>query len=102
MDFITKVGAADSVKADCVAVGVYADGELTAAARHIDAASKGAVRAAIKSGDVTGLRGSTTLLRDLEGVTASRVLLVGLGRTGEFTDKAYAEAARTSGRHSGS
>ncbi|HUL66897.1 MAG TPA: leucyl aminopeptidase [Burkholderiaceae bacterium] len=101
MDFITKVGAADSVKADCVAVGVYADGELTAAARRIDAASKGAVRAAIKSGDVTGLRGSTTLLRGLPGVTAARVLLVGLGRAGEFTDKAYAEAVRTSVRAAG-
>jgi leucyl aminopeptidase len=101
MDFITKVGAADSVKADCVAVGVYADGELTAAARHIDAASKGAVRAAIKSGDVTGLRGSTTLLRGLSGVTAARVLLVGLGRPGEFTDKAYAEAVRASVRAAG-
>jgi leucyl aminopeptidase len=101
MDFITKVGAADSVKADCVAVGVYADGELSVSARRIDAATKGAVRAAVKSGDVTGARGSTTLLRALPGVTAGRVLLVGLGKAGEFTDKAYAEAVRTAVRAAG-
>jgi leucyl aminopeptidase len=101
MDFITKVGAADSVKADCVAVGVYADGEMTAAARRIDAASKGAVRAAVKSGDVTGQRGSTTLLRSVPGVTAARVLLVGLGKAGEFTDKAYADAVRSAVRAAG-
>ncbi|HTT09396.1 MAG TPA: leucyl aminopeptidase [Burkholderiaceae bacterium] len=101
MDFITKVGAADSVRADCVAVGVYADGELSASARRIDAASKGAVRAAVKSGDATGQRGTTTLLRALPGVTGARVLLVGLGKPGEFTDKAYVEAVRTAVRGSG-
>ena len=101
MEFITKVGAADTVKADCVAVGVYTDGELTASARRIDTASKGAVRAAIKSGDITGQRGSSNLLRGLSGVAAARVLLVGLGKSGEFNDKAYAEALRTSVRGSG-
>jgi leucyl aminopeptidase len=101
MEFITKVGAADSVKADCIAVGVHADGELTASAKRIDAASKGALRAAVKSGDVTGQRGSSTLLRALPGVSAARVLLVGLGKAGEFTDKAYADAARVAVRAAG-
>jgi leucyl aminopeptidase len=101
MDFITKVGAADAVKADCVAVGVHADGELTASARRVDAASKGALRAAVKSGDVTGQRGSSTLLRGLPGVAAARVLLVGLGKSGEFTDKAYADAVRAAVRAAG-
>jgi len=101
MDFITKVGNAEAVKADCVAVGVYADGELTASARRVDAASKGAVRAAVKSGDVTGQRGAATLLRALPGVTAARVLLVGFGKQGEFTDKGYADAVRTAVRGAG-
>src|SRR5882672_6993615 len=101
MDFITKVGTAEAVKADCVAVGVYADGELTASARRVDAASKGAVRAAVKSGDVTGQRGAATLLRALPGVTAARVLLVGFGKQGEFTDKGYADAVRTAVRAAG-
>ncbi len=101
MEFITKVGAADAVKTDCVAVGVFADGELTAAARRIDTASKGAIRAAMKSGDITGQRGSATMLRSLPGVAASRVLLVGLGKTGEFSDKIYADAVRAAVRNAG-
>jgi leucyl aminopeptidase len=101
MEFITKVGAADAFKADCVAVGVFTDGELTAAARRIDAAARGAVRAVLKSGDVTGARGTSTLLRALPGVAAPRVLLVGLGKTGEFSDRAYAEAVRTAVRNAG-
>jgi len=79
MDFSTKVAAVPSMEADCVAVGVYMEGALTPSAQALDSAAQGAVRAAVKSGDVTGRRGSTVMLRDVEGVTAPRVLLVGLG-----------------------
>ncbi|MCS6945470.1 MAG: leucyl aminopeptidase [Sutterellaceae bacterium] len=102
MDFITKVGSADTCKADCVAVGVYADGELTPAAQRIDARSGGAVRAAIRSGDMTGKRGSVLLLRALPGVAAPRVLLVGLGKAAELHEKAYAEAVRAAVKGAGS
>ncbi|GAB4471675.1 MAG: leucyl aminopeptidase [Burkholderiaceae bacterium] len=101
MDFNTKLASAETVRADCVAVGIYADGTLTPAARRIDLATKGAVRAAIKSGDATGKRGTTLLLRALPGVTAPRVLLVGLGKRDEFGDKAFGEAVRTAAKGAG-
>ncbi len=101
MEFSTKVASAETVKADCVAVGVFADGALTAAARRIDAASRGGITAALKSGDATGKRGNAVLLRALAGVASPRVLLVGLGATEEFTDKAFAEAVRTAVRAAG-
>jgi leucyl aminopeptidase len=92
---------AETVKADCIAVGVYAGGELTAPARALDAASKGALRAAVRSGDATGKRGSTVTLRSLPGVASARVLLVGLGQRSEFNDKAYGEAVRTAVKAAG-
>ncbi len=92
MDFITRVAAPEAVKADCIAVGIYADGELTAQARSLDAAAKGALRAAVKSGDATGKKGSCAMLRQLPGVTVPRVLLVGLGKRQEYGDKAFLEA----------
>lgn len=101
MDFSTKLASAETAKADCVAVGIYADGDLTPAARRIDLASKGALRAAIKSGDATGKRGTTLLLRALAGVAAPRVLLVGLGKREEFGDKAFGEAVRAAARGAG-
>ncbi|MFN7888227.1 MAG: M17 family peptidase N-terminal domain-containing protein, partial [Betaproteobacteria bacterium] len=101
MDFITRVAAPQSAAVDCVAVGIYADGSLTPAAKKIDQASKGAVAAAVKSGDATGKRGQAVLLRALPGVKAARVLLVGLGKEEDVTDKAYAEAVRTSVKHAG-
>jgi leucyl aminopeptidase len=101
MDFSTKLASAETAKADCVAVGIYADGELTPAARRIDLATKGAVRAAVRSGDATGKRGTALLLRALSGVTAPRVLLVGLGKRAEFGAKAFGEAVRTAVKGAG-
>jgi leucyl aminopeptidase len=94
MEFSTTTAHAEAVKADAVAVGVFADGELTASARALDKASRGAIKAAIKSGDMTGKRGTQVALRGLTGVTAARVLLVGLGSRDDFSDRAFAEAAR--------
>ena len=43
MEFSTKVGRPETVKADAVVVGVHADGELTATAKALDTASGGAL-----------------------------------------------------------
>jgi leucyl aminopeptidase len=101
MEFITRVATAEAVKTDCVAVGVYDGGELSAAARRIDGASKGALRAAIRSGDATGKAGSTLMLRELAGVAAARVLLVGLGKKDEFKTKTYLDAVRAAVKNAG-
>jgi leucyl aminopeptidase len=100
MEFITKVGAPEALKVDCLAVGIYADGALTAAARRIDTASKGALRDAVAAGDAGGRRGRTLLLRKLPGVASPRVLVVGLGKRDDFDARAYADAVRGAIRQS--
>ncbi|MEG0822052.1 MAG: leucyl aminopeptidase [Burkholderiaceae bacterium] len=94
MDFSSKLASPESIKTGALAVGVYADGTLTAAARAIDAASQGALKALVKSGDVSGKRGSAVVMRDVAGVAATRVVLVGLGKAAEFNDQAYLDAVR--------
>lgn len=101
MQFITRVAHPEAIKADCVAVGVYVGGELSAAAQRVDRASKGALREAIKSGDVTGKAGSTVLLRALPGVVAARVLLVGLGKKDDLKAKTYLDAVRAAVKQAG-
>ncbi len=101
MEFITKVAAPEAVRSDCLAIGLFADGTLTPAAKRIDAASKGAIKAAIKSGDATGKRGNSVLLRGLTGVSAARVLLVGLGAPGELGDSGFGDAVRGALKHAG-
>ena len=94
MEFSTTTVHAEAVKADAIAVGVFADGELTPSARAVDKAAGGAVKAAIQSGDMTGKRGTLVTLRNLAGVASPRVVLVGLGGHEDFGDRAYADAVR--------
>ena len=85
VEFSIKTLSPESAKTGCVVVGVHTAGELTAAARRIDQAAKGALKKAAR--DISGKAGSTLLLHSLPGVAAERVLLVGLG------DKSTKEAA---------
>jgi leucyl aminopeptidase len=92
MEFNTKNAAPESVKVDCLAIGVFEDLGMTPSARRVDRASGGAVRAAIASGDMKGKRGSLVVLRSVPGVAGARLALVGLGKSADFGDRAFAEA----------
>ena len=88
-----------SASVDCVVVGAFADGSLSAAAAALDTASGGRIKALIERGDVSGKTGKTALLHDLPNVAAPRVLVIGLGDPGKFGVpqylKAVGDAART-------
>ncbi|RZI41221.1 leucyl aminopeptidase [Herbaspirillum sp. HC18] len=90
-----KTGLA-GVKTGCLAVGVFEDKKLSTAARELD--RKGAITAALKSGDITGKAGATLLLRGLDGVTAERVLLVGLGKEETVAEKSFQSAIQAVAR----
>ena len=81
-----------SATVDCVVVGAFADGTLTPAASAMDSASNGRLQALIARGDVSGKTGKTALLHDLPGITAPRVLVIGLGDTGKFGVPQYLKA----------
>ena len=84
---------------DCVVVGIFGDGSLSPSAQALDQASGGQLAALVERGDVSGKTGRTTLLPDITGVKASRVLAVGLGDAAKFAVpqylKAVADAVRT-------
>jgi len=92
MEFNTKTESAEACKADCLAIGVFEDQGLSASARSLDRACGGALRKAIASGDMKGKRGTLVVLRNLHGVASARIALAGLGKAGEFGEKAFAEA----------
>ncbi len=92
MDFSISISASPhQTKSPALAVGVFTDGVLSVAADAIDRASNGAVRAVVKT-EFTGRVGSTLVLRNLQGVAAPRVVLVGLGKQAEYTPRAHARA----------
>lgn len=95
MEFSIKNGNPEKQQSDCVIVGVFEGNKLTDAAKKLDEASNKAIRAVLKNGDFEGKSNTILLLHQLTDVAAARVMLVGLGKQDEFTEKQYRQAVRT-------
>ena len=91
MEFSIKSGAPQTGGNGCMVAGVFETRRFSAAAAIIDRAAKGYLSKVVRRGDMQGKLGATLLLHGVPGVTG-RVLLVGLGREGDFRDKQYREA----------
>ena len=92
MDFFTTTSKASRRAADCIIVGVYDRGKLSAGAADMDAASKGALTGLFKSGDLPPAVGKARVLNSLDGVRAKRVVVAGLGKASQFGAKQYRAA----------
>jgi leucyl aminopeptidase len=92
VEFSIKTLSPESVKSGCVVLGVHSNQELTPAAKRVDQAARGALKKTL--GDLAAKTGSTLLLRDLPGVAAERVLLVGMGERKEFSENAFRDSVR--------
>ena len=94
MEFSTKIAAPEKVSSACIIVGVYESRKLSRAAEALDKSARGRLREILRSGDMNGKAGSTRMLYRVSGVSAERVLLVGLGKEKEFGEKQYRDCAR--------
>ncbi len=92
MHYLLKTGDPAKLPTACLVVGVFSRKRLSDAAARIDAAAGGALVRLLKKGDFHGDGGQTSLLYDLPGVAAERVLLVGLGEERSFDMAAYRKA----------
>ena len=97
LEFTLNHSAPGTAGTDCVVVGAFADGSLSPAAQALD--GEGRLAALVARGDVSGATGRSQLVHDLPGVTAPRVLVLGLGEREKFGVaqylKAVADAVRT-------
>jgi len=92
MEFSIKSGSPEKQRTACVTVGVFEHRKLSLAGQILDQAANGYLADILRRGDMDGKTGATLLLHNVPGVTAERVLLVGLGKEREFHDKAYRDA----------
>jgi len=92
VEFSINSGAPQAGRNDCVVAGVFEPRKLSAAAAGLDRAAKGHLASVVRRGDMTGKAGTTLLLRNVPGIAAERVMLVGLGREADFREKQYREA----------
>ena len=98
LEFTLNHDAPATAGFDCVVVGAYGDKTLTAAGRALDAASGGRLNTLVQRGDVGGKTGKTTMLHDLPGITAPRVLVIGLGEESKFGVPQYLKAVGDAAR----
>jgi len=77
---------------DCIVLGVFAEGTLSASGEALDRASNGRLRALVARGDVSGKSGRSALLHDIAGIAAPRVLAIGLGEAAKFGVPQYLRA----------
>lgn len=84
---------AASANADCVVVGIYKANELSQAAAQLDLASSGAIAKHLELGDFSGDKNRFSMLYQLPGVAAKRILLVGLGERDKLTVDTLTQAA---------
>ncbi|HEY5612522.1 MAG TPA: M17 family peptidase N-terminal domain-containing protein, partial [Lysobacter sp.] len=98
LEFDLNRDAPAAVTTDCVVIGAFADKTLTASGRALDDASGGRITALLERGDASGKTGKTTMLHDVPGVIAPRVLVVGLGETAKFGVPQYLKATGDAAR----
>ena len=94
MEFSIKNGNPEKLAADCIIVGVFEERKLSDAAKNIDVAANKAISAVLKTGDFEGKLNATLVLHGLAHIAAMRVMLVGLGKQTEFSEKHYRQAVR--------
>jgi leucyl aminopeptidase len=98
LKFTLAADAPEAAAVPSIVLGIHEDRALTPAALRIDEKSGGAIRRLIDSGDATGKTGSTTVLFGVAGVTAPRIVLVGLGEQKKLDAAAFHRAAGESAR----
>ena len=69
---------ANQAKTASIAIGIYQDNKLTAAAALIDKASGGYIKKLLGEGDFAGNIGQSLVLYEVPKVQTQRVLLIGL------------------------
>jgi leucyl aminopeptidase len=92
MEFSTQTTASlHQIKTAALAVGVFADGLLSPAADVIDRASNGALRSVLKT-EFQAKPNTHLALRSLAGISAARVILIGLGKQDLYNAAVHARA----------
>jgi leucyl aminopeptidase len=79
MRVVSTNESAASIEADAVVAGCYADGVLSTVASELDKAASSALARLVEAKEITGKAGELTAILAPAGISATQVILVGLG-----------------------
>ncbi|MCB1757253.1 MAG: leucyl aminopeptidase, partial [Gammaproteobacteria bacterium] len=89
MEITVKSGTPEKQRTACIVVGVFDSRKLSAAAGEVDKASEGYISNIVRRGDMDGEKGQSLLLHNVPGILADRVLLIGLGKERDMSDRVF-------------
>ncbi len=92
LEFQLNLSDPTYIACDCIVVGAFSDTGLSPAGLALDAIGDGRLAALLARGDLSGKAGRSTVVPDLPGLAAPRVLVVGLGESTKFGAEAYQKA----------
>lgn len=99
MKFALNNNSATKIDTDCLVIGIHESSQLTSSAAAIDEASGGALQRLLESGDIDTAWKTRTMLHELKGVTAKRVLVIGCGPEEKFSAVRYDTACERAGAY---
>ena len=92
MEFGVGTKGLATLAVDCLVLGVFEEAQLGAQGGSVDAASGGRLRKLLARGDFSGRAGETLLLTDLPGISATYVLLTGMGPAKQLQRRSWRKA----------
>jgi len=92
MEFGVWTKGLPTLSVDCLVLGVFEEARLGAQGGSVDAACAGRLRKLLARGDFSGRAGETLLVADLPGITASHVLLIGMGQAKQLQRRSWRKA----------
>ncbi|NLY12029.1 MAG: leucyl aminopeptidase [Gammaproteobacteria bacterium] len=87
MDFLVKSSSVETLKTSTLVLTVNEQLQLDSQGQLIDTLCAGAISAVLEAGDIQGKLGQTLLLHNLANLKAQRVLLLGIGKDAELSDR---------------
>ena len=92
MEFGVWTKGLATLAVDCLVLAVFEEAELGTLGAAVDSACGGRLKKLLARGDFAGRSGETLLLSELPGITASHVLLTGMGPRKQLQRKAWRKA----------
>lgn len=90
----TSTTTLHTLKTQAIAVGIYKDSVLTDAAQELDTAGNGVISNIVKT-EFDASAGNLLTIYAPNGITATRVILLGLGQKSDFNAKIMAKAHKS-------
>ncbi len=98
MQFTTTREQAGKLDCDCLIVGLIKDQAFDSTLSTIDSATGGLLERLKSKGELPEKVGKTLMLHDPSGIEASRLLLVGMGKSEKLDGPAFVRAAQAAGK----